>query len=197
MDGHESSIIDLMLESSKGLDCHGKDNVNDIPCYIIGARTDYGELKVWISPDYHFSILKWRFVRDISNLNCERRPLSDFDSFRNETQEFIYDSIERIEDHFIVTSGELRTQEDIVIDQNPTGGTLIFRSQRSDIKINPDFKALEAFKIDLPEGTILVAKGGNYDKYKFVNGNIEPFINPLYIVDDDLNLTIKKQNTSQ
>jgi hypothetical protein len=197
LDGHEFSVIDLMVESSNGFDYCGTENVKDIPCHIFKAATDYGVLKIWISPDYNFNILKWRLVRDRSHLFCDSNPLSNYDRFRNETQEFIYDRIENIEDSFIVTSGELRRQEDIIVDQKPSNRTLIFRSQRSDIKINPDFEALGAFKIDLPEGTILVAKGGDYDKYKIVNGDIVPFIDPSYIVDDDLNLRIIKSNQSK
>lgn len=197
LDGHELSIIDLMIASSDRIEFHGMDTVKDIPCYIFGAITDYGVLNIWISPDCQFNILKWRLINNRSNLSHDGKPLSSFGWFRNETREYIYDEIEKIDGYAIVTNGELRTQEDIVVNNESVNRILVYRTQRSNIKINPDFEAMGAFKIDLPEGTILLAKGGEYEEYQFVNGEIVPYVNPLHTVDDDLNLRIKKPNQSQ
>jgi len=182
MEGNnEQNIIQLMINNPRGYTYKGTEKVKDVSCQVFEAATAYGRLSAWISPQYDHNVLKWRVVKTRDSLHWENKPMSNTQWLQAMRAEFVFDKVEKIGGLWVITSGQFTKNTDIMREQDISIRTHVFAINRSNVVIDPDFEGLGAFKIELPERTIIWGRdiGANYE---FLGGALVPYIDE-YVVD--------------
>ena len=176
------SATDLLAESA---DLHLKDemeNVNGALCYVLEATTKYGKVTVWIDPERGYNPLRWIIHKTEDDL-FDDKPIS------SNSWEAVFDAskLQKIGETFIITGGNLTHTI-----SSADGYTSVSRYtyKVSEAELNPDFNALGAFKIKLPNGTpVQIAE--SQIKYRWWNGKIVKE-DPNYIPDWEEEFKLKR-----
>jgi hypothetical protein len=163
--GGITDIVDV-FSSDPGVDLD-TEMINGNFCYVIKAKVPQGTVTAWIAPDKGFNLLKY-IIHKSSGDFFNDKPM---DETRMEEWTVTVDSIEleKIGDIFIPVSG-LSTHK-ILFKGGETKTTSI-RVKRSNIQLRPDFEALGAFKINLPDGTGVKIEGVPGITYEWHGGKL-------------------------
>lgn len=139
-----------LLGESNNLRLHDKqESVNGMPCYVLEATTKYGRVTAWTAPEKGYNALKWVFEKGPSDLFDktlvslkwpETTSISMFDSAE----------VQEVKNVFITTGGCLTHTVNFADGRKYVSYE---KYKVSEVEINPDFEALGAFKVDLPNGT--------------------------------------------
>lgn len=145
--------------------------INGTLCYVIKAKVPQGSVTAWIAPDKGFNLLKYIIHKGSEDLFKEK-PM---DETGMEEWTVTVDSIEfeKIGEIFVPVSGRLTNK--ILFKGGDTKTTSV-RVKRSNIQIRPDFKAMGAFKINLPDGTPVIIEEVPGIIYKWQDGKLIPGI---------------------
>ncbi len=145
---NQKNVADLLIESAS-VNLHEKrENINGSVCYVVEATTRYGKVTAWIAPEKGYNALKWSIQKEPGDLFNDGPVIVS-----SWLAEFVADDLQKVGD-FWVTKAGCMTFSIGYNDEYPVKTRITkYKYQLSDIQIDPDFEALEAFKIDFPDGT--------------------------------------------
>jgi RNA polymerase sigma factor (sigma-70 family) len=134
--------------------------VNGVRCLHVSARTEYGDLAVWLDPASHYCLRKAAMYKERGNIYegsrfGEHIDTTQSESFRETVSDLEY---EKFGDSLIPTRGTVTST------YTPNGRAperWVSTITRSEVELNPAFKGTDAFKIDLEDG----ARVTNWDAY--------------------------------
>jgi hypothetical protein len=199
IDGINHKGIAGLLGESNNLRLHDKqENLNGVSCYVLEGTTKYGKVTAWIAPEKGYNALKWVFERNRDDLFDDlfgNAPLSArWPELQGGTSVFECVEMQEVNDvnNVFVPKSSLFTDT-----TKFTNGTK-WRNQTeytvSDIQLNPDFEALRAFKVDLPNGTRVFVMEFPGVRYIWQNGKIAPNVDaPTFKEIDKMADEIKKE----
>jgi len=163
---NRKSVAELLGESANLHLRDEQENINGVSYYVLEGTTKYGEVTAWIAPQKGYSALKWTIHKTGDDLFHER-PIS------SNSWLAVFDSVElqKVGDVFVAKDGNFT----LTIDHSD-GRTTVLRYEYkiSNIQLNPDFEALGAFKVDLPNGTRVFVEESPGVRYVWQNGKIVP-----------------------
>jgi hypothetical protein len=185
---NHKSITDLLSESSNIHLRQEQEYINDINCYVLEGTTKYGKVTVWIAPAKGYIALKWKIEKTGENFGNESPILNN--GLILWSAQFECEEIQRIGASFV-----------------PKIATFVFTSKSkdgsnhskhivytiSDIQLNPDFNALGAFKIDLPEGTRVTVPESPIIRHIWRDGKVVPDMNGATLEEIDKTINQFKQ----
>jgi glutaredoxin len=170
--GIAPKMVDVMCDSDS-LNLIGQEKLNGLSCYIVEAKTKYGTHTTWISPEKGYNALKYivrKSGRDIlrDDIHIEDQGITEWLE--------VVDSIDvrKIDGVFVPISGKLTGKAKAGDDWESTDNVEV---KRSEIVLNPDFKALGAFKISFPEGTEVTHQDIPGLRFRWTNGKFVPDMN--------------------
>jgi len=144
------SIPELLSEAQKLVLAEKMEKVNNLDCYVLEADTKYGKVTAYIVPERGYNAARWIVKKkdndlydDISIQKKWRKPVNEWSVV------FDCKDFEKINNRYIPAGG-------ILVHSLISPGEEIVMSYEykvAKIQLNPDFEQLEAFKIDLPNGT--------------------------------------------
>ncbi len=150
----------------------GRETLGGTLCHVVEAKTRYGTFTVWLAPGKGYNALKsvWRKSgRDIlrENIRIEDQNITEW----VETVDAV--DVQKIDGIFLPVAGRLtqtakwaggeESEEHIVV-------------QRREIVLHPDFQALGAFRVVLPEGTEVRLADKSQRTFRWSNGKFTPDI---------------------
>ena len=170
--GSATHLAAVMCDSNE-LRYVGPETLDGTRCHVVEARTKYGTFTVWLAPEKGDNALKYvlrKSGRDIlyDDVRTEDRNIIEW----TETVDAI--DVQKIDGIFLPVSGRLTDKT------KRTGGEddeEHMTAQRRDIVLHPDFKALAAFQIVLPEGTEVRLTGNSQRTFRWSDGKFTPDIN--------------------
>jgi len=168
---NHKSVAELLSESTNLYLRKEQENINGVPCYVLEARTKHGKVTAWVAPEKGYSTLKWMIHKTNDDL-FDDRPIS-LNSWLA-----VFDAVEvrQANDVFTTTGGILTLTFDY-----PDGRKVSWDKYKvSGIQLNPDFEALGAFKIDLPNGTRVTVEDSPGIRYVWQDGEIVPADDPTF-----------------
>ena len=168
--GEARNVADL-LSKSDSLRVASRENIRGTDCYVLTADTKYGTVSAWIAPDLGHNALRVELVKNKPHhlfregVLLKGSPLNEFS--------LVIDSIDvqRVGDVFVPVSGECRTTHTL------SGGErreTRIEVKRSDIDLNPDFKALGAFALNFPDGSKIQHLDFDGANYEVQGGKLVP-----------------------
>lgn len=168
---NHKSVAELLSDSTNLYLRKGQENINGVSCYVLEAKTKHGKVTAWVAPEKGYSTLKWMIHKTNSDL-FDDRPIS------SNSWLAVFDSVEirQTNDVFTTTGGILTLTINF-----PDGRKVSWNKYKvSGIQLNPDFEALGAFKIDLPNGTPVSIDDYPGIRYVWQNGEIVAADDPTF-----------------
>ncbi len=155
------------------------ENVDGHNTYVIEAGTPYGEHVLWVDPEYNFNPRRIEVRKSGTDL-LDDVPLATAPSYIGPTDapmaqtEIVVDSIEltRVGDVCIPTAARI---VDSTLYADGRKGVKRASHKRSEIDFNPDFNAIHAFVMDVPNGTNVYfndIRGTGGLRYQWQNGKV-------------------------
>jgi len=175
--GHDHRSVYDLLKGATDLKSHNK--VIDIighDTYLIEADTQYGVVRAWISPDLDYSCLKWEIVKDRSQCYRYGKPVND--EFTEWTASYDAEKVEQIDGQYFVTQAKFNYK---VKDGDIVLANYTFHYNLKNIDFNPDYEAMGAFKIQLPEGTVVEHDDFPGIQFRWTNGKFVPDVDDYLI----------------
>lgn len=173
---NHNSIADLLGQSQNLRLLDGCEIINEMECMVLEGQTQYGLAKVWISPEKGYSAIKW-------SLHKTKQSLFNDKPIEGEDWIAIYEvnEIESFDNCYVASSGRFTLKMKLNSKEESIDESIF---TISNIEINPDFKAMGAFQLDVPDGTRVFLSDSPGIRYEWSNGKIitavdEKFLNKL------------------
>jgi hypothetical protein len=182
----QKSIAELLGQSTNLYLRNQQENINGVACYVLDATTKYGRVAAWIAPEKGYSTLKWSIHKSKTRGDLfDERPLS------SNHWVAVFDSVEvqELNGVFVTTGGCLTLTINFTDERKRVS---YHKYEVSEVHLNPDFDALGAFKIDLPDGTRVFVKESPGVNYVWQDGKIVPADDPTFKEIDKMVEQLKK-----
>ena len=133
------------------------------------GTSKHGKVTAWVAPDKNYAAIKWIVEKTGSNF-INDKPLTEteliFKNFQYDCNEF-----QLMGSNFIPAKVTFVSESKY---KNGNSDSVHIIYSISDVQLNPDFNALGAFKIDLPEGTRITIPESPGIKYVWKDGKAVP-----------------------
>jgi hypothetical protein len=164
---NDRSVYDLLKEAPNPRIHDEVAKVMGQDTYLVDADTPYGTVQAWIAPELDYNCLRWQIVKGPRQFYRDGAFVND--GFTKLTAVFEAERVERIDGHHIVT----QAQFDYRVENNDT---MLSRSTYhfglTNIDLTPDYEALGAFAIQLPEGTTVSDADDSTVQYRWTDGQL-------------------------
>jgi hypothetical protein len=125
--------------------------VDGVRCLHVSARTEYGDLSVWLDPASDYCLRKATMYKGRGNVYEDSRFGEHIDTTQNESIQMTVSDIKykKFGDYLIPLSGTVSST------YTPNGRAperWVSTYTRSEVELKPVFEGTDAFKIDLEEG---------------------------------------------
>ena len=158
------SVYDLLKDASNLKFNNNITKIMDHDVCFFEAETKYGTVKAWISLELDYNCLKWEIEKTPNQYYRDGMPSND--SYTKSIAVYEAEKLEQINGRYMVTHAKLNYK---VIKDNETLSDSTFHFSISNIDLSPDYEALRAFEIQLPEGTIV--RNENFEViYQWIDG---------------------------
>ena len=174
------SVAELLSYASNLRIIGDQEEVCGSPCYVLEAVTEYGKVTAWIASNKGYNALKWIIHRTSGDF-LDDKTLSE-KGLKTSNSAFEATEVQEIDSQYVITKGFF-TETGI----NQDGEKTIRNNEykRTEVDLNPDFEALGAFQINLPEGTVVSNEDIPSIKFVWSNGKLVPKTGHLVIEDID------------
>ena len=183
-----------LLGESNDLRLHDKQEILDgVSCYVLEGTTKYGKVTAWIAPEKGYNALKWVFECGRDNLFDDAPLSAKWPELQSAKEVFECVEMEEVNDvNTVFVPKRARSTHTVKF---ANGTKLCSQSEYtvSDIRLNPDFESLGAFKIDLPDGTRVFVEECPGVRYIWQGGEIVPADDPTFEEIDKTIDELKKQ----
>ena len=145
-------------------------------CQKIKGHTHHGDYELWIDPNNGYNIRRASIIVDNNDLAWGKplrsqgigKPGKSWLKIAMEVKDV---EIEKIGEHYFPLGGTYI--RNISYDDGSSWiGKIVVK--RRNVQWNPDFKALGAFKIELPDGTIVIDEDSPGGRYQLLDGKLVP-----------------------
>jgi hypothetical protein len=140
------SIADLLGSDAKMSMRPDMEQVRGNSCYVLEATTRYGHITAWIAPDKAYNALKWSVEKGPNDLVYDKPAGAIVEKGIYEFDLFDFQEINGV--MIPKNASYIATIRIAGAGKNVWHVTY----QASQVSLNPDFKALGAFKPNVPEG---------------------------------------------
>ncbi len=173
---NDQSVHDL-LKGASNLKLHNE--VTKIIGYdarLIEADTQYGVVKAWISPDLDYNCLRWEIIKEPNQFYRDGNFTNGW--FTEWTAVYDAEKVEQIDGQYFITQAKFNYKVDNgdIVLVNDT-----FHFNLKNIDLNPDYEALGAFEIQLPEGTVATHEEVPGIQFRWTNGKFVPDVDDYLI----------------
>ncbi len=133
--------------------------------YRIEAGTAYGIVRAWISPQAGYNCLRWAIVKRPGQYYRD----GQFTGTWSSTTTYEAEETDLVEEQCVVTRARVnyRVEEGgkVIVDDT-------YHLRVKNIDLSPDYKSLGAFRIELPEGTLVKEVDHPTILYKWIAGQL-------------------------
>jgi len=148
----------------------GMETINGVSCYVLEGTTNYGRVTAWIAPEKGHNALKWVIDKKPTDFFNETRRSDKWPGSGRWTATLDSVEVQNIGGVFVISGGVFTH----ITEYKGKTTVSLNKCKRTEIDLNPDFEALGAFKLNLPDGTRVHIKEYPGVRYKWQNGKIEP-----------------------
>jgi hypothetical protein len=165
--------------------------------FLVEGDTQYGAVRAWISPDLDYSCLKWEITKRQDQFYRDGATTSDV--FTKWTAVFDAEHVEQIDGQYVITRATFTHEVD---NGDRVLAHHLYHYNLKNVTLHPDYEALGAFKIQLPEGTVVRDEDIPGVQYQWVGGRLQALIDDSVInaidsvVDDRLKTQTQHIHTS-
>jgi hypothetical protein len=186
---NHNRVIDLIGESNDIYIREQQESINDINCYILEGKAKYGKVTIWFSPDNGYSVMKWKIEKTDDDLINDSTMSKNM--INTWVSQYEIKEIQHIGEYYIPKIAKYELMSTLKDGSNITISDIY---TISDVQLVPDFDALGAFKIDLPEGTRVTISETPGIRYIWKEGTAVVDVNNTKFEEIDKTIDKFKQN---
>jgi len=149
------------------------EEVNGSPCYVIECKTGEEDVVAWVCPEKG-----WNFLKYVVHKTGESGIIDWTLTVDNI-------DIEKVEEEFVPVGGSMKIAS--VFDDGRRS-EIRTNVKATNIDLAPDFGAMGAFQLDLPDGTILGDAAGGL-RYEVRGGKLFPYVDTSTVAALDQGVT--------
>ena len=183
------SISELLRDSGEHRLFESKEIINCLDFYVLSGSTKYGTVTAWIASQKSYNAVKWTVKKGPNDFYNEYRIKDKTLGDVNRIFEAV--DFEKIGDTFVVSKGRITATNTDAKGED----TLIYEYDVSEIELNPDFQALDSFKLRIPDGTPVVITEHPGMRYVWKEGKAVPDVNGATF--DEIDKTIDRLKQQQ
>ena len=163
------SIAELLSYASNLRITGDQEKVCGSSCYVLEAVTEHGKVTAWIAPNKGYNALKWIIHRTSGDF-LDDKTLPE-KGLKTSNSAFEATEVQEIDSQYVITKGFFTGTS-----VNQDGEKFVRNNEykRTEVDLNPDFEALGAFQINLPEGTVVANDDIPCVKFIWSNGKLVP-----------------------
>ena len=180
------SVADLLGESPD-LHIRNKDeNINGVACFVLEGTSKYGKATAWIAPEKGYNAMKWVIEKGPHHLFDDTVISTKWPSA--EGSKVVFNSKELhevIDEDNTVFIPKFAHFTHITYSRGGNKNVDHYEYKTSDIQLKPNFEALGAFKIDLPDGIRVFIRDFPSMRYRWQNGKPVPNFDKYVIQEID------------
>lgn len=135
--------------------------------YLLEADTKYGLVRAWIAPDAGYNCLRWEIIKKQDQFYRDGSVTQD--EFTRRTDVFDAEKVDQVEGQYVVTQASLNNK---VENGTTVLGRLTYHYRLKNIDLSPDYEALKAFTIQLPEGVAVRDEDLPGVRYQWISGQL-------------------------
>ena len=170
------SVYDLLKGASNVTLHDTATKILDYDAYLLDANTRYGIVRAWISPDAGNNCLKWEIVKAQNQFYLDGATTDD--QFTHWVAAYDAERVEQIDGRYITTQAKFKYT---VTDDDTELSNYTHHYKLTNIDFDPDYEAMGAFKIQLPEGTVASHEEVPGIQFRWTNGKFVPDVNDYLI----------------
>ena len=167
LDYEETHYAELLLRSANLKGRPQQKAVDGHPCYVVEGDTPQGHYTVWLDPAADFRCRKAR----VWKLYDPPKPINAEQDFLFQTWEIDGVTITSSKGVFAITGA---TQVVTNVYGDGSTGRDMHKAAAKNVQCNPDFARVKAFRMDLPDGTMVREVGGTR-RWVWSGGNLAPW----------------------
>jgi len=189
------SVADL-LDESGDLHIRNKgENINGVDCFVLEGTSKYGKVTAWIAPEKGYNAMKWVIEKDPHHLFNDTAISKKWPGIEGWQVLFNVKELNEIigEDDTVLVP-KLAYFTFIINFNDGTKNIDHFEYKTSNIQLEPDFEALEAFKIDLPDGIRVFNRDFPNVKFIWEKGKPVPLLDQSAL--DSIDYQIQQMNNA-
>jgi len=146
------------------------EDIDGLPCYVIEGKTEQEEVVAWVCPEKGWNFLKY-IVHKTGENTLEETPLKE-SGISDWTLTVDNIEIKKIGEEYVPVAGSI-THSMAYDDGRRSEIRLSVKA--TSIDLAPDFDAMNAFRLDLPDGAVLNDDAGGL-RYEVRNGGLVPYV---------------------
>lgn len=146
------------------------EDIDGLPCYVIEGKTKQEEVVAWVCPEKGWNFLKY-IVRKTSENTLRETPLKD-SGISDWTLTVDNIEIKKIGVEYVPVAGSMTHSTEF---DDGRHSEIRLTVKATSIDLAPDFDAMEAFRLDIPDGAILNDYSGGL-RYEVRNGGLVPYV---------------------
>ena len=124
----------------------GRENLGSVECEIVEATTPERSMQLWIAPSQGFTVQQLKFKSTVpKDPSVAQSKIGESITMDNV-------KVASFDDKYLVVAGRLTVENHYTHGSNDT---TIYSSQRSDIQLNPSFEGTDAFKMSMPDKSVV------------------------------------------
>lgn len=192
---HEGGITDVLRKNLDKISVQAaREPVAQHSCYVLKADTPCGEYTLWLDPENGYCMRKADIIIDENDLFSGKPMKESFvkkSCCSSSEEKRHYQQV-----HLQLEDVDIAKKDGVFM---PVSGTLICQNlfddgyeqkfkyliERKNITFNPDFKALNAFKMDMPKDTVIYDLDVSGVKYQWDNGRMVAYVGKKAIENPD------------
>jgi hypothetical protein len=183
--GHRS-VADLLAQSSDLHLRNERETINGVPCVVVEGTSEYGKVTAWIAPEKGHNAMKWTIEKTPQHLFAEDSISKQRLSAESWQVTFEVKTIQGIAaKNSIIYVPELAMFTQRIDSRDGTPDVDTYEYKISDVQLNPDFAALNAFRIELPEGTRVFNREAPGLRFQWKDGKPAVVVDKAFPVDTD------------
>jgi hypothetical protein len=167
------------------------EDIGGVSCRVISAAGREGEVTIWIAPSKGFNALKWTYHKTAPD-DFNGRPLGQIGI---DDWLIVVDSVEvqQVEGRWFAVAGRFTLTTHFHDGEVKVTRVTV---RRKDIETKVDFAKLNAFQLDLPDGSVVTNVGVPGVFFEFRNGKMVPKVDRETIAEIDKQVDLYRPQTA-
>jgi hypothetical protein len=195
MYGSSHKTVAGLFEASPDLHVRReRENINGVPCLVLEGTSPYGKATAWIAPDKGHSAMKWTIEKDPHHLFDDTVLSHKWPGLERSQATFEVKETQEVAAEGSTTFAPAAAVFTHLVSHNGITDVDTYEYTVTDIQPNPDFAALGAFKMDLPDGVRVFDQQAPGIRFQWENGRPEAIIDQSFLSDLDREIAVLKND---
>jgi hypothetical protein len=189
------SIADLLVQCGDLHLRNEREDINGMSCVVLEGTSEYGVVTAWVAPEKGHSAMKWTIEKTPQHLFDGDVISKRWPSLESWQVTYEVKKIQEIAaTDSMVYVPELAVCAHRIGSRDGTSNVNAYEYKISDVQLNPDFAGMDAFHIDIPDGTRVFNRDAPGLRFHWKDGKPTVVVDKSFLADMDKEIAALKED---